>query len=227
VKSNKAHAAKSVCASWGREAGGIRAVRQNQRIIRCDGTALPPKADIDLRARDVPLVPLPDSRIAAKKLYCQLRGMCDRVGVACLRSGNKAVIRNGTRFRLEGLLLAFALTLTACTVGRPKEDTGSTNLRPENYKSDILGMLHVYFRDPTQIRDAAASEPKLQLVGQRNRYVVCLRFNAKKSNGEYAGTKQYLAIFVAGRLDQMIEAKPEECAAAEYQPFPEAEKLSR
>jgi hypothetical protein len=39
--------------------------------------------------------------------------------------------------------------------------------------------------------------------------------------------KQYLAIFVAGRLDQMIEAKPEECAAAEYQPFPEAEKLSR
>jgi hypothetical protein len=39
--------------------------------------------------------------------------------------------------------------------------------------------------------------------------------------------KQYAAIFVAGRLDQMVEAKPEECAKAEYQPFPEAETLTR
>src|SRR2546422_734370 len=141
----------------------------------------------------------------------------------------EAATRNGKSVRLGALLLAFALTFSACTVGRLKEDPSreSTNPRPENYKSDILAMLHVYLRDPTQIRDAAASEPKLQLVGQRTRYVVCLRFNAKKSSGEYAGAKQYLAIFVAGRLDQMVEAKPEECAAAEYQPFPEAEKLAR
>lgn len=132
------------------------------------------------------------------------------------------------RGRVEGLLVAFALALSACTGGHHLRGEGaSANPRPENYKSDILAMLHVYFRDPTKIRDAAASEPRLQLVGQRNRYVVCLRLNAKKSNGEYAGTKQYLAIFVDGRLDQMAEAKPEECAAAEYQPFPEAETLSR
>ena len=73
----------------------------------------------------------------------------------------------------------------------------------------------------------AASEPKLQLVGQRPRYVACLRFNAKKSNGEYAGAEQYMAVFVTGRLDQMVKAKPEECAGAEYRPFPEAETLSR
>ena len=136
------------------------------------------------------------------------------------------MIRNG-RLRLEGVLLAAALALSACAVGRPRDDAGAANPRPENYKSDILAMLHVYLRDPTQIRDAAASEPRLQAIGQRNRYVVCLRFNAKKGSGEYAGAKQYLAIFVAGRLDQMVEAKPEECVAAEYQPFPEAEKLAR
>ena len=136
------------------------------------------------------------------------------------------MMRNG-RLRVEGVLLAAALALSACAGGRPKEDAGAANPRPENYRSDILAMLHVYLRDPTQIRDAAASEPRLQAIGQRNRYVVCLRFNAKKSSGEYAGAKQYLAIFVAGRLDQMVEAKPEECVAAEYQPFPEAEKLSR
>jgi hypothetical protein len=53
--------------------------------------------------------------------------------------------------------------------------------RPENYKSDILAMLPVYLRDPTQIRDAAAAEPTPLLVGTTNRYVVCLRFNAKKA----------------------------------------------
>src|SRR5438477_10047891 len=135
-------------------------------------------------------------------------------------------MRNG-RLRLEGVLLTAALALSACAVGRPRDDAGAANPRPENYKSDILAMLHVYFRDPTQIRDAAASEPKLLLVGQRNRYVVCLRLNAKKSDGEYAGTKQYLAVFSGGRLDQMVEAKPEDCAGAEYRPFPEAETLSR
>src|SRR5438132_7838656 len=135
-------------------------------------------------------------------------------------------MRNG-RLRLEGVLLAAALALSACAGGLPKEDTAAANPRPENYKSDILAMLHVYLRDPTQIRDAAASEPKLQLVGQRTRYVVCLRFNAKKSNGEYAGAEQYMAVFVTGRLDQMVKAKPEECAGAEYRPFPEVETLSR
>jgi hypothetical protein len=145
----------------------------------------------------------------------------------------EAATRNGKSVRLSvrlgALLLAFALTFSACTVGSLKEDPSreSTNPRPENYKSDILAMLHVYLRDPTQIRDAAASEPKLQLVGQRTRYVVCLRFNAKKSNGEYAGAEQHMAVFVTGRLDQMVKAKPEECAGAEYRPFPEAETLSR
>jgi hypothetical protein len=130
------------------------------------------------------------------------------------------------RGRVEGLVVACALALGGCTGGHPRGE-GATGPRPENYKSDILATLHVYFRDPTQIRDAAASEPKLQQVGQRNRYVVCLRLNAKKSDGQYAGTKQYLAGFVDGRLDQMIEAKPEDCAGVEYRPFPEAEALSR
>jgi len=126
------------------------------------------------------------------------------------------------------LLLALALVLSACGGRHAGAGRDSpANVLPENYKSDILAMLHVYLRDPTQIRDAAAAEPTLQTIGTMRRYVVCLRFNAKKSNGEYAGLKQYAVIFVAGRLDQMVEAKPEECAKAEYQPFPEAEKLTR
>lgn len=141
-----------------------------------------------------------------------------------MRGGKATVSRTGRRFGSRLLLLAFALVLSACASARNRE---VRDPRPENYKPDILAMLHVYLRDPTQIRDAAASEPTPVLVGTTNRYVVCLRFNAKKSSGEYAGLKQYMAIFVAGRLDQMVEAKPEQCAAADYQPFPEAERLTR
>lgn len=133
----------------------------------------------------------------------------------------------GGRFRLAALLSAFALGLGACGGRLAGGDRESADPRPQSYKADILAMLHVYLRDPTQIREAAASEPRVQAVGRTNRYVVCLRFNAKKSNGEYAGLKQYAAIFVAGRLDQMVEAKAEECAKAEYEPFPEAETLTR
>jgi hypothetical protein len=139
--------------------------------------------------------------------------------------GKASVSRAGRRFGHELLLLALALMLSACAGANRSREVRDP--RPENYKSDILAMLPVYLRDPTQIRDAAAAEPTPLLVGTTNRYVVCLRFNAKKSNGEYAGLKQYAAIFVAGRLDQMVEVKPEQCAAADYQPFPEAERLTR
>ena len=54
-------------------------------------------------------------------------------------------MRNG-RLRLEGVLLTAALALSACAVGRPRDDAGAANPRPENYKSDILAMLHVYLR---------------------------------------------------------------------------------
>ena len=150
-----------------------------------------------------------------------IRAICRRSPTAM--SGHP-VARRG---RVDGLVVAVALALSACAGGHLRGEDGSGGPRPEKYKSDILAILHVYFRDPTQIRDAAASEPKLLLVGQRNRYVVCLRLNAKKSDGGYAGTKQYLAVFSGGRLDQMVEAKPEDCAGAEYRPFPEAETLSR
>ena len=106
-------------------------------------------------------------------------------------------------FGLEHLLLAFTLNLSACTIGHLFEDSSpdSTAVRPADYKSDILAMLRVYLNDPTQIRDAAVSEPMLQPIGKGERYVVCLRFNAKKSDGGYAGAKEYVAVFAGGWSD--------------------------
>lgn len=129
------------------------------------------------------------------------------------------------------LLLAAALAACSGREGRPGEIAAraddAANAYPADYKSDILAMLRVYLNDPTHVRDAGVSEPFLQAVGGRNRYAVCVRLSARKSSGEYAAAKQHVAYFLHGRLDQMVEANREQCEEASYQPFPEAERLSR
>jgi hypothetical protein len=133
---------------------------------------------------------------------------------------------------MECLLVAAVMAVSACTVGHLiSEDGGRVddprNPRPANYKSDLIAMLRVYLNNPTQIRDASLSEPMLASVVGRNRYIVCLRLDAKRSSGQYTGSREYIAIFLAGRLDQLVDAKAEQCKAAEYQPFPEAETPTR
>jgi hypothetical protein len=131
------------------------------------------------------------------------------------------------RFGLGCLLLVGAAAISACSVGRLTGDDSSSddpvNVSEASYKPDILAMLRVYINDPTQMRDAAISQP----IGRTRRFIICLQLNAKNRTGEYLGSKEYVAIFVQGRLDQLIEAKPEQCSTAAYRPFPEAENLSR
>jgi hypothetical protein len=137
--------------------------------------------------------------------------------------------RSAAGVGLARVLALSTFALSACTVGHlfEREKHDAVDARPANYKSEILAMLRVYFKDPSGIRDASLSEPMLQALGRADRYVICVRLNPKKSNGDYAGMKEYAAIFLAGRLDQLLEAKPEQCDAAEYQPFPEAEAMTR
>jgi hypothetical protein len=140
------------------------------------------------------------------------------------------LILDGKRFRsgLACLLVAVGAAVGACSVGRltgddpgPSDDT--LDINEAAYKPDILAMLRVYINDPTQMRDATISQP----MGRQQRFRVCLQLNAKNRAGEYPGVKDYVAIFVASRLDQLVEAKPEQCSSASYRPFPEAEKLTR
>ncbi len=107
----------------------------------------------------------------------------------------------GARWRHAGLLVAVALLLDACA-GRHSGFGGSSggddgiHALPDNYKSDILAAMHAYLNDPTGIRDAAISTPAIKdVAGSGNRYMVCLRFNAKRSNGAYAGDQQIAAMF--------------------------------
>ena len=59
------------------------------------------------------------------------------------------------------------------------------------------------------------------------RYVVCVRYNAKGLDGHYTGVKPGMAVYAGGRFNDFTEHPKGTCDQAEFKPFPELEKLSR
>lgn len=98
---------------------------------------------------------------------------------------------------------------------------------PVNYRPELLALLRSYLNDPRGVRDAVIAEPLQRKVGGRLRYVVCLRFNARGTDGRYAGVKERAAMYVDGRIDRIIDEIDDICAGVTYAGFPEMEKLTR
>jgi hypothetical protein len=120
--------------------------------------------------------------------------------------------------------------LGGCSHGSPSTETvenSEINTPPTDYKREILAAMHAYLNDPTGVRDAEIAPPALKNVGSYPRYVVCLRFNARKRGSEYAGVKEIAAVFLVGRFDRFLDKAQEQCAGASYAPFPELQKLTR
>jgi hypothetical protein len=129
-------------------------------------------------------------------------------------------------------LLIGLLLLAGCASGE-REFSGqetqggaAVNVFPARYREEILAYQRSYLNDPTGIRSAAISQPALRKVGSVERYVVCVRFNAKAPGAGYIGVRDHMAIFLAGKLDQMGVTR-ELCKDATYEPFPELERLTR
>ena len=135
--------------------------------------------------------------------------------------------------RHVGLIIGMALLLGACAGHHHGTDEAGSeegiNAYPTNYKTDILAAMRVYLSDPTAIRDASISEPVLKpaTLTLPSRYMLCLRFNPKKTATVYEGMREVAAVFVVGRFDQFIETPKELCADAAYAPFPELGNLTR
>jgi hypothetical protein len=98
---------------------------------------------------------------------------------------------------------------------------------PNNYRSEELAFMKTYLNNPVGIRDAAMAEPTLRDVNGRSRYVGCLRYSARESDGSYREQRERAILFVNGRLDRAVENAAELCAGAAFAPFPELEKLTR
>src|SRR3954467_13440850 len=94
------------------------------------------------------------------------------------------------------LLLLFLLLLAACAgerqfSGQDTQGGASVNIFPEKYRAEILAYQRSFLNDPTGIRSAAISQPDLRKVGKVERYVVCVRFDAKQPSGGYAGLRDH------------------------------------
>jgi hypothetical protein len=108
------------------------------------------------------------------------------------------------------------------------DDRGVTNQPfPNNYKGEILSFMRTYLNNPVGVRDAVMAEPVQRTVGGRLRYVSCLRFSARDSDGNYREPRERAVLYVDSRLDRIIENAGDPCAGAVYAPFPDLEKLAR
>lgn len=104
------------------------------------------------------------------------------------------------------------------------------NIFPQNYKADLLAFMRTYLNDPSQVRGASGSQPVLKNVGPGERYVACVRYNARSTDGKYMGLKDGAAAYVSGKLDRFYDVPRDMrdlCNDATYVPFPELEKLTR
>jgi hypothetical protein len=142
---------------------------------------------------------------------------------------------------MRHLILALTIALGACSNVDAWRDEVARNdeankVFPANYKTEILALMRTYLNDPANVREASVSEPVIKSFENADRYLVCLRYNAKKGGGQYAGNKETIVTFKQGRLDRIVDAtrEPREarqarelCKDMAMKPFPELEKLQR
>jgi hypothetical protein len=131
-------------------------------------------------------------------------------------------------------ILLLPIALAACAGsddGRSityTDDFGVANQPfPDNYRGELLAFMKTYLNNPRGVHDAAMAEPVQRTVGGRLRYISCLRFTPRESDGSYREVRERAIIYVNGRLDRVVENASDICAGAAYAPFPDLEKLTR
>ena len=98
---------------------------------------------------------------------------------------------------------------------------------PGNYRAELLAFMRTYLNNPVGVRDASMAEPVMRDVNGKMRYVSCLRYSSRESDGSYREPHERAVLFVNGRLDRMIEKGGELCQGVALTPFPEMEKMAR
>jgi hypothetical protein len=136
--------------------------------------------------------------------------------------------------RLAAIVL-LPILLSACLTGGEEsksisftDDRGVANQPyPSNYKREVLAFMRTYLNNPVGVRDAVMAEPVQRTVGGRLRYVSCLRYSPRESDGSYREPRERAVVYVDARLDRVLENPGEACSGATYAAFPELEKLTR
>jgi len=133
-------------------------------------------------------------------------------------------------------IVLLPLVLSACfsTGGEQSNPISFTDDRgytdqpyPKNYKGEILAFMRTYLNNPVGVREAMMAEPVQRTVGGRLRYVSCLRYSTRESDGRYLEPRDRAVVYVDARLDRVMENPGDACSGATYAAFPELEKMSR
>jgi hypothetical protein len=118
-------------------------------------------------------------------------------------------------FYRAGMILVMAVgTLAGCSKGQQTAAI-DPNAVPSNYRSTLVAFLRQSLTNRADFRGAMISEPALKPVGGSQHYIVCVQFNPRSA------IKTKAAVYLAGQMTQFIDAAPEQCADATYQPFKE------
>jgi hypothetical protein len=121
--------------------------------------------------------------------------------------------------RASMVLLLAAGALAGCSGFSKPQQAASTdpNVFPANYRSSLLAFLRQSLTNRSDFRGVMLSEPAIKPVGQSQHYVVCVQFNPQSK------IKTKAAVYLSGQITQFVDAGPEQCADAAYQPFNELE----
>jgi hypothetical protein len=98
---------------------------------------------------------------------------------------------------------------------------------PTNYRTEIVAFMRTYLNNPVGVHDGVIAEPVQRTVGGRLRYVACIRYSAKDTDGNYRPARERALVFVDGRLDRLMENAAEPCAGVSYGPFAELGTMTR
>jgi hypothetical protein len=145
---------------------------------------------------------------------------------------------NGLRLGLSAKRLAILMlpvALASCAGGGDEAgrsfslfgDKDRPQTFPDNYRAELLAFMKTYLNNPVGVRDAALGEPVMRDVNGRMRYITCLRYSARESDGSYREPRDRAVLFVNGRLDRMMEKGGELCGGVALAPFPDLEKMTR
>ena len=115
------------------------------------------------------------------------------------------------------ILLLAAGALAGCSSSGKDQQTAAVdpNTFPADYRTQLVSFLRQSLTTRADFRGAMISEPALKSVGPTEHYVVCLQFNPRSL------IKTKVAVYLSGQMTQFIDATPEQCANAAYQPFKE------
>ncbi len=112
------------------------------------------------------------------------------------------------------ILIMVAGALAGCSKNQ-QTATIDPNALPANYRTTLVAFLRQSLTNRADFHGVMISEPALKPVEGSQHYVVCVQFNPRSA------IKTKAAVYLAGQMTQFIDATPEQCADASYQPFKE------